>query len=174
MIGGERQFIAAARGVAVDGADVDLFGIVGGVLDGEPRLIGELAEVHLLRRASTCRDADIGAGAEHIVLARLDDDGAHLRVLEAQPLHRVVQFDIDAEVVGIELELVVVEAAGLIDVHDQVGHVAVALDAPMAIARWIGLEIDACMTCRGAGIERAPLSPVLCIILHINTELQVV
>ena len=51
--------------------------------------------------------ADIGAGAEHIVLAGLDDDAAHFRMLEAQPLHRVVQFDVDAEVVGIELELVV-------------------------------------------------------------------
>ena len=54
--------------------------------------------------------ADIGAGAEHVVLARLDDDAAHLRMLEAQPLHRVVQLDVDAEIVGIELELVVAEA----------------------------------------------------------------
>ena len=68
---------------------------------------------------------------------------AHLRMLEAQPLHRVVQFDVDAEVVGIELELVAVEQpAGRIDVHDQVGDVAVELDAPMAVARRLGLEID--------------------------------
>ena len=86
--------------------------------------------------------ADIGAGAEHVVLARLDDHAAHLRMLEAQPLHRVVQFDVDAEVVGIELELVVAEPAGLVDVHDQVGDVAVVLDAPMAVARGIGLVVD--------------------------------
>ena len=86
--------------------------------------------------------ADIGAGAEHVVLARLDDDAAHLRMLEAQPLHRVVQFDVDAEIVGIELELVVAEPAGLVDVHDQVGDVAVVLDPPVAIARGIGLEVD--------------------------------
>ena len=67
----------------------------------------------------------------------------HLRVLEAQPLHRVVELDIDAEVVGVELELVAVEQpAGLIDVHDQISDVAVALDAPMAVARRLGLEID--------------------------------
>ena len=49
--------------------------------------------------------ADIGAGAEHIVLARADHHRAHFRMLEAQALHRVGQFDIDAEIVGIELQL---------------------------------------------------------------------
>ena len=61
---------------------------------------------------------------------------AHFRMLEAQPLHRVVEFDIDAEVVGVELEFVAVEQpAGLIDIHDQIGDLAVALDAPVAVAR---------------------------------------
>ncbi len=142
MVGGERQLVAAAGGIAVDGADIDLLGIVAGVLDGEPRLVGELAEVHLGAVRRFAEHADIGAGAEHIVLAGLDDDGAHFRVLEAQPLHRVVQFDIDAEIVGIELELVVAEPAGLVDVHDQVGDVAVVLDAPVTIARWVGLVVD--------------------------------
>ena len=63
-------------------------------------------------------------------------------MLEAQPLHRVVEFDVDAEIVGIELELVVAEAASLIDIHDQIGDVAVALDSPMAITGGIGLKID--------------------------------
>ena len=63
-------------------------------------------------------------------------------MLEAQPLHRVVQFDVDAEVVGIELELVVAEPAGLVDIHDQVGDVAVVLDFPVAIAGRVGLVID--------------------------------
>ena len=67
-------------------------------------------------------------------------------MLEAQPLHRVVELDIDAEIVGIELELVVAQAAGLVDVHDQIGDVAVGLDAPMAVARRIGLIVDAVMS----------------------------
>src|SRR5262245_2380684 len=86
--------------------------------------------------------ADIGAGAEHVVLARLDDDAADLRMLEAQALHRVVQFDVDAKIVGIELELVVAEPAGLVDVHDQVGDVAVIFDAPVPVARRVGLVIN--------------------------------
>ena len=89
-------------------------------------------------------------------------------MLEAQPLHRVVEFDIDAEIVGIELELIAVEQpARLIDVHDQIGDVAIAFDAPMAVARRIGLEIDDLHEQSGPG-QKAPggLLPV-CIILHI-------
>ena len=75
-------------------------------------------------------------------------DGEHhrldLRVLEAQPLHRVGQLDIDAQVVGVELELVALEQrGGLIDVHDEVGHLAVELELPVAIVLGLGLELDA-------------------------------
>jgi hypothetical protein len=86
--------------------------------------------------------ADIGAGAKDIVLARLDDDAADLRMLEAQPLDGIVQFNVDAEVVGIELEFVVAEPAGLVDVHDQIGDVTVELDAPVPVARGVGLVVD--------------------------------
>jgi hypothetical protein len=41
-------------------------------------------------------------------------------MLEAQPLHRVGEFNIDAEVVGIQLELITFEQpAILVDVHGQ-------------------------------------------------------
>ena len=40
-------------------------------------------------------------------------DALDLGVLEAQPLHGVVQLDVDAEVVGVELELVVVAQPGV-------------------------------------------------------------
>jgi hypothetical protein len=41
-------------------------------------------------------------------------------MLEAQPLHSVGELDIDAEIVGIELELVAfVQPALLVDVHGQ-------------------------------------------------------
>ena len=99
--------------------------------------------------------ADIGAGAEHVILARLDHHAAHLRVFEAQPLHRIVQFDIDTEVVGIELQLVLTKPAGLIDIHDQVGDITIGLDPPMAIAAGFDLVVD-------------PSSPLLIVLsLHI-------
>ena len=50
-----------------------------------------------------------------------DDDRAHLGVLEADALQRVVQLDVDAEVVAVELELVArAEAAVLGDVQRSV------------------------------------------------------
>jgi hypothetical protein len=114
--------------------------------------------------------ADIGAGAKHIVLARLNDDATHLRMLEAQPLHRVVELDIDGEIVGVELKLVLVgEPAGRIDIHDQIGDVTVALDAPVAVARGIGLEIDGLHDLTGAGLQLPDGLLPLCIILHINS-----
>ena len=91
-------------------------------------------------------------------------------MLEAQPLHRVVELDIDAEVVGVELQFVAVEqSAGLIDIHDQIRDVAIALDAPMAVARRLGLEIDGLHDRTGAGLQTSDGLLPLCIILHVNT-----
>src|SRR5439155_18122089 len=64
-------------------------------------------------------------------------------MLEAEPLHRVGQFDIDAKIVGIQLELVAFEQpAILIDVHSQRRDLAIDLQLPMPVARRIGLKID--------------------------------
>ena len=53
--------------------------------------------------ARTRQHADIGAGAEHPRLARTQQDDAHLRMLEPQPLHRIRQLDIDAEIEELSL-----------------------------------------------------------------------
>ena len=64
-------------------------------------------------------------------------------MLEAQPLHRIIQFDIDAEIVGIQLELIALEqAAILVDIHGQGRNVAVHGKLPMLVARRVGLEVD--------------------------------
>ena len=64
------------------------------------------------------------------------------RMLEAQPLQRVGELDIDAEIVGIELELVALEqAALLVDVHGERRDVAVDGQFPVPVARGIGLKI---------------------------------
>ena len=44
-------------------------------------------------------------------------------MLEADPVERVMQFDVDTEVVAVELELVAgPQAGGLINIHGQRGH----------------------------------------------------
>ena len=118
VIGRERQLIAAARRRAVDHADGLEAGGFARILDAVARLVGELAEVDLVRVGRARQHADVGAGAEHARLARAQQHDLHFRMLEAQPLDRVGQLDIDAEVVGVELELVALEQrALLVDVH---------------------------------------------------------
>ncbi len=64
-------------------------------------------------------------------------------MLEPQPLHGVVQFDVHAEVVGIQLELVAVgQAAILGDVHRQGGHRRGDAEPPVPVPGRLGLEAD--------------------------------
>src|SRR5579875_1056963 len=65
-------------------------------------------------------------------------------MLEAQPLHGIVKFDVHAEIVGIQLEFIAVEQPGVrIHIHDQRRYRPVAFDAPMPITARLGLEVDA-------------------------------
>ena len=118
--------------------------MLGRVLDREARLVGKFAEIDLVPVRGLGKRADIGAGAEHIVLARADHDAAHFGVLEAQPLHRIGQFDIDAEIVGIELQFGAgKEAAGRIDIEAQGRDLPLTGEAPMPVASGFGRKIDA-------------------------------
>ena len=100
-------------------AQIDLHaGILAQILDAVARLVGEFAEIDFVGMGRAGQHADIGAGAEHPRLGRAQHDRAHLRMLEAQPLQRVGQLDIDAEIVGIQFELVAVEQRRpFVDVH---------------------------------------------------------
>ena len=83
------------------------------------------------------------AGAEHPVLAGTQQHHFHAGMLEAQPLHRVGELDVDAEIVGIQLELITLEqAAILVDIHGQGRNLAIDIQLPVPVARRIGLEID--------------------------------
>ena len=126
-----------------------------------------------MRVARAGQHADIGAGAEHARLARAQHHDAHLRMLEAQPLDGVGKFDIDAEIVGIELEIVAFEQrALLVDVEEKRGDVAVDLELPMAVARRLGLEIDSRLavgqrTLGGMGVSHHSVPRTYgCIIMH--------
>ena len=78
----------------------------GGVLNRAARFIGELTEVNFESVRRSAEHVDIGAGAEDARLKTGDHDDLDFRVLEAQTLHGIGQFDVDAQVIGIEFELV--------------------------------------------------------------------
>src|SRR6185437_10080431 len=106
-------------------------------------LVGEFAEIDLVGVGCAGQHADIGAGAEHPVLAGAQQHHLDAGMLETQPLHRIRELDIDPEVVGIELELIAFEQpAILVDIHGQGSDLAVDIELPVPVARRLGLEID--------------------------------
>ena len=143
VIGRQRQFVTAAGGSAVDRADRFDARILAEILDTVAGLVGELAEIHLMRMARAGQHANIGTRRKHPRFGRAQHQHPHAGMFEPQPIDRVGQFDIDAEIVGIELEIVAFEQRRFfVDVHHQRRDFAVDLELPMAIARRLGLKID--------------------------------
>src|SRR5258706_1381608 len=86
---------------------------------------------------------DVRARTEDAVLQAGDDDRAHLRVLEPDPVERIVQFDVDAEVVAVELELVAgPDAAVLGNVEGELRQLAFEAELPVAIAGRVGSVVN--------------------------------
>ena len=140
----KRQLISPTRRRPVAGGDELQAGIPARVLDAVAGLVGELAEVHLPGVAGEAEHEDVRARAEDAVLQARDDDGAHLRVLEADAIERIAQFDVDAEVVAVELQLVAgADAAVLGDVHGEPGHLAFDAQLPVPVRRRLGAEVNA-------------------------------
>jgi len=92
--------------------------------------------------AGLAEHADVRARAEDALLGGGEDDRAHLGMLEPQPLHGVVELDVHAEVIGVELELVAGhEATVLPDVHGERGHAPVQGELPVPVAGRLGAEV---------------------------------
>jgi hypothetical protein len=143
MVGGQGQFIAAAGRRSMDDANVFLPGMLARILDRIARLIRELAKIDLMRVGRAGQHPDVGARAKHARLARTQHDRFDLGMFETQALDGVVEFDVDAEVIGVQLELVALEqTAVFVHVHCQSGDIAFDRDLPMFVLRRIGLEID--------------------------------
>ena len=152
VLAGQRELVTAAGGGAVERREIGLPRARGGVLHRVARLVGELAEVHLPAVLRRGQHPDIRTGAEDPVLAAGEHHDAHLGMLEAQPLGRVVQLDVDAQVVRVEFQLVAGhQAAGLVDVHRQGGDRALDGVSPVPVTRGLGAEIDAHAGCCRAG-----------------------
>src|SRR5680860_120303 len=144
LVARQRQLVPAAGRGAVDLGDVGLAGAGCGVLDAVASLVGELAEVHLPAVRRLRQHLDVGPGAEHPVQSARDHHRLDARVLEPQPLGRVVELDVDPEVVGVHLQLIARhEAAVRVHREGERRHVAVDLEAPVAVHVGRGVEGDA-------------------------------
>ena len=64
-------------------------------------------------------------------------------MLEAEPLDGIRQFDIHAEIVGVELQRVVArDAAGLVHVERERGDIAVHGEPPVPVLVRVSPEVD--------------------------------
>ena len=142
-LAGEGHLVAAARRGAVERGHPGLARVRAHVLDAVARLVGELAEVHLPGVARLGQHPDVRPGAEVGLLAAGEHHAAHLGVGEAQPLGEVVELDVDAQVVRVQLELVAGhQPAVLGDVEVDPGGLTLDLVPPVAVARGVGVEVD--------------------------------
>src|SRR5437762_7949785 len=113
------------------------------ILDAVARLVGELAEVHLPGVARGAEHVDVGARAEHAALAAGEQHALHLGMLEADAVQRVMQLDVHAQVVAVELELVAGHQALVLRyVEHQRGDRPVEGKLPVVVAVRLGFERD--------------------------------
>lgn len=91
--------------------------------------------------ATRVEHVDVGTSAEHFLRITRDYNATHTWVLEGDALDRIIQLDVDAEVIRVQLELVVLEqATRAIDVHGKACDVAVYRQVPVAIVTGRGLK----------------------------------
>src|SRR5690606_9690196 len=87
--------------------------------------------------------ADIGAGAEDFFVGGCQHHGFYFRVLETQALDNVVEFNVHAQVIGVHLQLIAVEQAGVfIHRHGHMGDGAVGGQSPVPVLVGGGPEVD--------------------------------
>ena len=145
VVGGQRQLVTAPGRRAVQRGKVDLTGIFAGILQRIARLVGELAEIHLVGMGGGTQHPNVGACAEHSDLAGSQDHGTDFGMLEPQALHGVVEFDVDADVVGIQLQFVVAELGRvLVHIHFQARDGALGGDRPMSVPVRVSPKIQLC------------------------------
>jgi hypothetical protein len=162
LVARERELVAAARASAVHRRQELEPAVHARILEAVAGLVGELAEVDLPRVRGKPEHEDVGAGAEDALARAGDDHRADFRALESDALERVVELDVDAEVVGIELELVsLADACVLGDVHRKPRDGSLERELPVPVAGRVRAVVDLHVlheSLRACSARRAPLS----------------
>ncbi|TXT37127.1 MAG: Uncharacterized protein FD135_3822 [Comamonadaceae bacterium] len=128
FVTGQGQFVATTGAGPVDGSQEFEATVLGRVLQAVAGFVGEFAEVHLPGVAADTQHKDVGTGAEHAVFGAGDHHGAHFGVLKTDADNRIIEFNVHAQVVAVELELVAgAQAAVFVKVSFQCGHRAIEL-----------------------------------------------
>src|SRR5579862_1455601 len=117
--------------------------MLAGILDSVPSLIRELAEVHLPCVARKPQHVNVGARTKNPRLVAGDDDARHFRMFESNPLKRIMQLDVYAEIVRVQFELVTrTYPSVLLNTHHKSSDSTLDGQFPVAIVGGRSLEID--------------------------------
>jgi len=93
--------------------------------------------------AAHAQHENIGAGTKNLFFCARHHYGTHLRVLEADAADGIVQLDVNAQVVAVELELVAGAKTGVfVKIRLQGGHRAIEIKFPVFVPGWGGLVFD--------------------------------
>ena len=76
------------------------------VLNAVTGLVRELAKVHLCTMTGQAQHADVRTGRKHTIFCRGQNNGANLRMFQAQALNGIVKLNINPEIIGVELQFV--------------------------------------------------------------------
>jgi len=144
FVAGEGEFVPTPGAGAVDRGDEAESVVARRIFQAVAGFVGELAEVDLPGVTADAEHEDVGARAENLVLEAGDDNATHLRMLEADTIDGVVEFDVDAEVVAVQFELVAwPQARVFVKIGLQGRHRSVNFEAPVPIACGFGLIVNA-------------------------------
>ena len=109
-----------------------------------------LQKFTLGRCGEPAEHADVGARAEARSVDHREDHARTSGCSKRSRCDRVGQLDVDAEVVGVQLELVVaLQGAILVHVHGEVGDAVLERELPVLVAAGLGAEVD------GRGVQQS-------------------
>ncbi len=99
----ERQFVASARGGTVQRGEKFQAVVAAGIFHAIAGFVGKFAEIYFpgVRRAG--QHINVCTCAKHSFFGTGNDHTGNFRMFESDSLQRVVQFDVHAKVVGIQL-----------------------------------------------------------------------
>ena len=128
------------------------------VFNGTARLVGKLAEIDFESVRRSAEHVDIRARAKDARLQTRHDHGPHCRMFKAQPLNRVSQFNIHAEVIRIEFQFVAVSQRRIfLHVHREPGDSAVYRQLPVFVLFRRSLKVNHAESVSPARAARAIL-----------------
>ena len=134
VIARQRQFISAPCAGPFDSADIVLPAVGQRCLIGVAGFVGKFAKVHFVAVRCPAQHANVRPCAKHLVFGRLQHHDLDLGMFETHPLNHISQFDVDTQIIAVQLQFVSVkEPAFFIHIHKKMRDGSVVCDLPMPV-----------------------------------------